>query len=32
MTREPPWEPQEGKIMSRYLSPFLSEIDDQIAG
>jgi sulfide:quinone oxidoreductase len=31
MTEEPPWEPQEGKIMSRYLSPFLSEIDDQIA-
>jgi sulfide:quinone oxidoreductase len=29
MTMEPPWEPQEGKIMSRYLSPFLSEIDDQ---
>jgi len=32
MTTEPPWEPQEGKIMSRYLSPFLSEIDDQVSG
>jgi sulfide:quinone oxidoreductase len=31
MTDEPPWEPQAGKIMSRYLSPFLSQIDDQTA-
>jgi sulfide:quinone oxidoreductase len=31
MTDEPPWDPQAGKIMSRYLSPFLSQIDDQTA-
>ena len=29
MTEEPPWQLLEGKIVSRYLSPFLSEIDDQ---
>ena len=32
MTEEPPWEPQAGKIVSRYLSPFLSQIDDQTSG
>ncbi len=32
MTEEPPWEPQAGKIMSRYLSPFLSQIDDRTSG
>jgi sulfide:quinone oxidoreductase len=32
MTDEPPWEPQAGKIVSRYLSAFLSQIDDQTSG
>jgi sulfide:quinone oxidoreductase len=32
MTDEPPWEPQAGKVMSRYLSAFLSQIDDQTSG
>lgn len=32
MTAEPPWEPQAGKIVSRYLSAFLSQIDDQTSG
>ncbi len=27
LTEEPPWPPQEGKIMSRYLSDLLAELD-----